>query len=101
MAKTSKIVKNEERKEIVARYAEKRAALRATIDNPQTSDADRQAAYAKLRKLPRDSSKTRIRNRCAMTGRPRAYLRQFGLSRVTFREMALQGLIPGVRKASW
>ena len=101
MAKTSKTVKNAKRKEIVARYAEKRAALRATIDNPQTSDADRQAAYAKLRKLPRDSSKTRIRNRCAMTGRPRAYLRQFGLSRVTFREMALQGLIPGVKKASW
>ena len=101
MAKTSKIVKNEERKEIVARYAEKRAALRATIDSVTTSDAEKQEAYAKLRKLPRDSSKTRIRNRCAMTGRPRAYLRQFGLSRVTFREMALQGLIPGVRKASW
>jgi small subunit ribosomal protein S14 len=101
MAKTSKIVKNEDRKVIVARYAEKRAALRATIDNKQTSDAERQEAYSKLRGLPRDSSKTRIRNRCAMTGRPRAYLRQFGLSRITFREMALQGLIPGVRKASW
>ena len=101
MAKTSKVVKNEQRKEIVARYAEKRAALRATIDSVTTSDAEKQEAYAKLRKLPRDSSKTRIRNRCAMTGRPRAYLRQFGLSRVTFREMALQGLIPGVRKASW
>jgi small subunit ribosomal protein S14 len=101
MAKTSKIVKNEERKAIVARYAEKRAALRATIDSVTTSDAEKQEAYAKLRKLPRDSSKTRIRNRCSMTGRPRAYLRQFGLSRITFREMALQGLIPGVRKASW
>ena len=101
MAKTSKVVKNEQRKEIVARYAEKRAALRATIDSVTTSDAEKQEAYAKLRKLPRDSSKTRIRNRCSMTGRPRAYLRQFGLSRITFREMALQGLIPGVRKASW
>jgi small subunit ribosomal protein S14 len=101
MAKTSKIVKNEERKAIVARYAEKRAALRAVIDSVTTSDAEKQEAYAKLRKLPRDSSKTRIRNRCAMTGRPRAFLRQFGLSRITFREMALQGLIPGVRKASW
>jgi small subunit ribosomal protein S14 len=101
MAKTSKIVKNEERKAIVARYAEKRAALRAVIDSVTTSDAEKQEAYNKLRKLPRDSSKTRIRNRCAMTGRPRAYLRQFGLSRITFREMALQGLIPGVRKASW
>jgi len=101
MAKTSKIVKNEERKAIVARYAEKRAALRAVIDSVTTSDAEKQEAYAKLRKLPRDSSKTRIRNRCAMTGRPRAYLRQFGLSRITFREMALNGLIPGVTKASW
>ena len=101
MAKTSKVVKNEQRKEIVARYAERRAALKETIRKPETSDADRQAAYEQLRKLPRDSSATRIRNRCAMTGRPRAYLRQFGLSRITFREMALQGLIPGVRKASW
>jgi len=101
MAKTSKVVKNQDRKELVARYAERRAALKATIRNPQTSDEDRQEAYNKLRRLPRDSSKIRIRNRCAMTGRPRAYLRQFGLSRITFREMALQGLIPGVRKASW
>ena len=101
MAKTSKVVKNERRKEIVARYAERRAALKATIRNPQTSDADREKAFEQLRKLPRDSSATRIRNRCAMTGRPRAYLRQFGLARITFREMALQGLLPGVKKASW
>jgi small subunit ribosomal protein S14 len=101
MAKTSKVVKNEKRKEIVARYAERRAALKATIKNPTTSDADREKAFEQLRKLPRDSSKVRIRNRCAMTGRPRAFLRQFGLSRITFREMALQGLVPGVRKASW
>ena len=101
MAKTSKIVKNEDRKALVARYAERRAALKKTIQNPASSDAEKQEAYDKLRKLPRDSSRTRIRNRCAMTGRPRAYLRQFGLSRITFREMALQGLIPGVRKASW
>ena len=100
MAKTSKVVHNEQRKEIVARYAERRAALKATIRKAAT-DEERQAAYAQLRKLPRDSSATRIRNRCAMTGRPRAFLRQFGLSRITFREMALQGLIPGVKKASW
>ena len=97
MAKTSKVVKNEQRKEIVARYAERRKALKETIRNPQTSDADREKAFEQLRKLPRDSSRTRIRNRCAMTGR----LRQFGLARITFREMALQGLIPGVKKASW
>jgi small subunit ribosomal protein S14 len=101
MAKTSKTVKNADRKEIVARYAEKRAALKAIIHSATATDAEKQAAYAKLRKLPRDSSATRIRNRCSMTGRPRAYLRQFGLSRITFREMALQGLIPGVTKASW
>jgi small subunit ribosomal protein S14 len=87
--------------QIVARYAEKRAALKATIISATASEEEKQAAASKLRSLPRDSSKTRIRNRCAMTGRPRAFLRQFGLSRVTFREMALQGLIPGVRKASW
>ena len=101
MAKTSKTVKNEDRKVLVARYAEKRAALKEIIRKPSTTDEERQAAYDKLRSMPRDSSKTRIRNRCAMTGRPRAFLRQFGLSRITFREMALQGLIPGVRKASW
>jgi small subunit ribosomal protein S14 len=101
MAKTSKIVKNEERKVIVARYAEKRAALKAVIQNPKSTDAEKAEAYAKLRKLPRNSSKTRIRNRCAMSGRPRAYLRTFGLSRIAFRDMSLNGLIPGVRKASW
>ncbi len=101
MAKTSKVVKNEERKLLVARYAEKRAALKATIISQTATPEEKDAAGKALRKLPRNSSKIRIRNRCAMTGRPRAYLRQFGLSRVTFREMALQGLIPGVRKASW
>lgn len=101
MAKTSKIVRNEQRKALVAKYAEKRTALRATVKSATASDDEKQAAYAQLRKLPRDSSPTRVRNRCAMTGRPRAYLRQFGLSRITFREMALAGLIPGVTKASW
>ena len=101
MAKTSKIVRNEQRKEMVARYAERRAALKATLASPTASDADKDRAARKLRDLPRDSSATRIRNRCAMTGRSRAYLRQFGLSRMTFREMALNGLIPGVTKASW
>ena len=101
MAKTSKIVRNEQRRELIDRHAAKRKELRAIIKNPKTSQEDREAAYAAIRKLPGDSSATRFRNRCAMTGRPRAYLRQFGLSRVTFREMALNGLIPGVRKASW
>jgi small subunit ribosomal protein S14 len=101
MAKTSKVVKNEERKLLVARYAEKRAALKATIISQSATPEEKDAAGKALRKLPRNSAKIRIRNRCAMTGRPRAFLRQFGLSRITFREMALNGLIPGVTKASW
>lgn len=101
MAKTSKVVKNEVRKQLVARHAEKRAALKATIISQTATPEEKEAAGRALRKLPRDGSATRIRNRCSMTGRPRAFLRQFGLSRVTFREMALQGLLPGVTKASW
>ena len=101
MAKTSKIVKNEERKVIVARYAARRRELKAIISNPKTSGEDRAAAYASLRAMPRDASATRIRNRCQMSGRPRGFVAQFGLSRIAFRDMALMGLIPGVRKASW
>jgi len=101
MAKTSKVVKNEQRREIVARYAARRRELKAVIANPRTTPVAREEAARALRALPRDSSATRVRNRCQMTGRPRAFLRQFGLARMTFREMALSGLIPGVRKASW
>jgi small subunit ribosomal protein S14 len=101
MAKTSKLARNAQRRELVARYAERRAALKAIIRNPNTTPDNRADAYEKLRKLPRDSSATRVRNRCNMSGRPRAFLRQFGLSRIALREMALNGLIPGVRKASW
>ncbi len=101
MAKTSKIVKNQDRREIVARYAARRRELKAVIANPRSTPEQREEASRALRAMPRDASATRIRNRCQMTGRPRAFLRQFGLSRITFREMALQGLIPGVRKASW
>lgn len=101
MAKTSKIVKNDERKVLVSRYREKRKALLAIIKNPQTSDTDRDAAYSKLRKLPRNSSAVRIRNRCSMSGRSRGYEGFFGLGRMAMRDMALNGLIPGVRKASW
>src|SRR6188768_3542354 len=100
MAKTSKIKKNEQRAAAVAKYAAKRRELKAVIKSPTSSDEQRAEAYAALRKMPRDASSVRIRNRCAMSGRPRAFLRQFGLSRIAFRDMALQGLIPGVRKAS-
>ncbi len=101
MAKTSKLAKNAERREIVARYAAKRAALKATIQSPKSSDEEKRNAVNALARLPRNSSKTRIRNRCAMSGRPRGFLRQFGLSRIALRDMALNGFIPGVRKASW
>ena len=101
MAKTSKLAKNEQRRELVARHAQKRAQLKAVIRNPKSTDEEKAAAYASLRKIPRDSSAVRIRNRCAMSGRPRAFLRHFGLSRIALRDMALNGLIPGVRKASW
>ncbi|MEO7963416.1 MAG: 30S ribosomal protein S14 [Gemmatimonadaceae bacterium] len=101
MAKTSKIVKNEERKVLVARLRPKREALLATIRNIATSSEDRAAAYSKLRKMPRNSARIRIRNRCSMTGRARGFEGYFGLSRIALRDMALNGLIPGVRKSSW
>ena len=101
MAKTSKLARNAQRQELVTRYADRRKALQAIIRNPKSSPESGADAYEKLRKLPRDSSATRMRNRCSMSGRPRAFIRQFGLSRIALRDMALQGLIPGVRKASW
>ncbi|KGF19198.1 MULTISPECIES: 30S ribosomal protein S14 [Corynebacterium] len=101
MAKKSKIAKNEQRKEIVARYAERRAELKAIIKSPNTSDEDRAEAQFELNRQPRDASPVRVRNRDAADGRPRGYLRKFGLSRVRVREMAHRGELPGVRKSSW
>ncbi len=101
MAKTSKVVKNNKRKKLVKQYVTKRAELKEIIRNPKSSDDDRELAGKKLRKLPRDSSSTRIRNRCLMTGRARAYYRKFALSRLSLRQMALRGLLPGVTKSSW
>ncbi|GAA4783784.1 30S ribosomal protein S14 [Corynebacterium canis] len=101
MAKKSKIAKNEKRKEIVARYAARRNELKAIIKNPNTSDEDRLDAQFELNRQPRDASPSRVRNRDAADGRPRGYLRKFGLSRVRVREMAHRGELPGVRKSSW
>jgi small subunit ribosomal protein S14 len=101
MAKKSKINRNEKRKAIVAKYAARRSKLKAIIKSPNTTDAERERATTALRKLPRDSSPTRVRNRCALTGRPRGYYRKFGLSRIAVRELALVGELPGVTKASW
>lgn len=101
MAKTSVVERNKKRERLTAKYAEKRAQLKATLANPETSDEDFYAAQRKLAKLPRNSSKVRLRNRCSITGRPRAYIGKFGLSRITFRELANSGQLPGVTKASW
>lgn len=101
MAKKSTIEKNERRKAMAARQAAKRAALGAVVRSVTASDEEKRAAQVALQKLPRNGAKVRIRNRCQMTGRSRGNLQAFGLSRIAFREMALQGLIPGVRKASW
>ena len=101
MAKKSKVVKNFQRKELVERYSEKRAKLLAIIKDPNTSYADKRVAYKKIEKMPRDSNPIRVRNRCNLTGRPRGVYRRFGLSRISLREMANNGLIPGVTKASW
>ena len=101
MAKKSMIAKNEQRKEIVARYAERRAELKKSIKSPNTSDEDRIEAQFEVNRQPRDASPVRVRNRDAADGRPRGYLRKFGLSRVRVREMAHRGELPGVRKSSW
>ena len=89
MAKESMKAREVKRRKLVARFAEKRKELKAAGD------------YEGLQKLPRNASPVRLHNRCKLTGRPKGYMRQFGISRVTFREMANQGLIPGVKKASW
>jgi len=101
MAKTSAIQRNEKRKRLVAKYAKERTELKAILANPATTDVQFFAAQTKLQKLPKNSSRIRIRNRCSMSGRPRGYKRKFGVSRIQFRELALAGKIPGVIKSSW
>ncbi|TDI53210.1 MAG: 30S ribosomal protein S14 [Acidobacteria bacterium] len=101
MAKTSKIAKNNKRKEIIIRYAERRAELLVVIKDPEASYEEKREAYAKIAKMPRDASATRYRNRCAVSGRPRGYYRKFGISRIALRDMAHLGELPGIRKASW
>jgi small subunit ribosomal protein S14 len=101
MAKKSKIVKNEQRRIMVARYAQRRAELNEIIRSPASTPEQRVAAQQALARQPRDASATRLRNRDAVDGRPRGHLRKFGLSRVRMRELAHQGQLPGIRKASW
>lgn len=101
MAKKSKIHANNRRKAMVARYAERRADLKARSVNPNLSEEEREEAMQKLHKLPRNASPVRVRNRDALDGRPRGYVGKFGLSRVRLRQMALKGELPGVTKSSW
>jgi small subunit ribosomal protein S14 len=101
MPKTSAIERNKKRIRLVEKHKATRAELKAILANAATSDEEFFAAQKKLAKLPRNSSAVRIRNRCSMSGRPRAYNRKFGVSRIQFRELALAGKIPGVIKSSW
>ena len=101
MAKKSKIAKNEQRKEIVERYAEKRAELKKQLVDPNSTDEQKEAARLGLQKLPRDASPIRVRSRDLIDGRPRGVLSKFGVSRVRFRQMAHKGELPGVTKSSW
>ena len=101
MAKKSMLMRQRHREKAVKRYAKKRAELREIIRNPKASDEDKVEAQKKLQKLPRDASPVRLRNRCALTGRPHGYYRKFGLSRTKLRETTMRGEIPGLSKASW
>ena len=101
MAKQSMKARDVKRAQLVEKYAAKRAELKAAINDVNTSDEDRWAAVLKLQELPRDSSPSRQRNRCNVTGRPHGYLRKFGMSRIKVREAAMRGEIPGLKKASW
>jgi small subunit ribosomal protein S14 len=101
MPKTSAIQRNKKRQRLSAKFAPKRAELKAILKNPATADEAFFAAQKKLQQLPRNSSPTRIRNRCSLSGRPRGFKRKYGVSRLTFRELALAGKIPGVTKSSW
>jgi small subunit ribosomal protein S14 len=101
MAKLALINRNEKRRDTVKRLAAKRAELLATANNPKLASEERYEARLKLQKLPRNASPVRVRNRCALTGRPRGTFRKFGLARNKLREIAMRGEIPGVTKASW
>ncbi len=101
MAKLSSVNKNERRKKLVVKFAAKFAALKAMANDKSLDEGERLMARLKMAELPRNANPTRVRNRCATTGRPRAYYRKFGLCRIELRDKANKGLIPGVTKSSW
>lgn len=101
MAKLSMIQRDIKRKKLIEQFSEKRKALKAIIRDVNASDSDKDLAQTKLNNLPRDSSPSRLRNRCQITGRPHGYYRKFGLCRNKLREAAMRGDVPGLVKASW
>ena len=101
MAKLSSINKNERRKKLVKQYAAKYEKLKAIADDESLDETERLVARLKMAELPRNANPTRVRNRCATTGRPRGYYRKFGLCRIELRDLANHGMIPGVTKSSW
>ena len=101
MSKLAVKLRDQKRRSTVKKFAAKRAALQALIDDQKLSPEERYEARLKLQKLPRNASPVRLRNRCALTGRPRGVFRKFGLGRLKLRDIAMRGEIPGVIKASW
>ena len=101
MAKTSMINRERKREQLVEKYAERRSGLKVIVKDMSLTEEERREARVKLNKLPRDSSPSRLRNRCSLTGRPNGYYRKFGLGRNKLREAAMRGDIPGLVKASW
>lgn len=101
MAKTSMVEREKKRLLLVEKYSLKRKALKTIIKSPSASEEEKWEAQLALQKLPRDSSPSRLRNRCGLTGRPHGFYRKFGLGRNKLREVAMKGEVPGLRKASW
>lgn len=101
MAKTSQVLRDQRRKRLIQKYAEKRAALRARLKDRSVSIEEKLQIQEQFAKLPRNSCPTRLKRRCTLTGRPRGYYRKFAISRIALRELAHQGQLPGVRKSSW
>ncbi len=101
MAKKSQINRDNKRKALISKHAEKRAELRKRLNDPQVSNEDKIAVQEAFAKLPRNSCSTRLNNRCAISGRSKAFYKKFGISRIALRELALSGQLPGMRKSSW
>jgi len=101
MAKTSQVLRDRRRKQLIEKHAAKRAALRKRLKDPNASMEEKLQVQEAFAKLPRNSCPTRLKRRCELTGRPRSYYRKFGVSRIALRDLALKGQLPGVRKASW